>query len=207
MTTRQESEKTGSSGTHRLLPVVVVLMLATAALLWGASALDWGSRRYGTPFTGEKTFTAAGAVVRPELGPLALATLAAIAAVLATGGWMRRLIGMLVVAEGGLLGWRVADWYLRGSPLPMGDVPAGSTPLGPASVSPFGPLLVVVAALVLVAAGLVVALYARWMPAMGAKYSAPTADKQRSRDPDRRLWEALDQGEDPTESTDTQRRP
>ncbi|MBA8825818.1 putative membrane protein (TIGR02234 family) [Saccharopolyspora lacisalsi] len=207
MITRQEPEKTGSSGTRRPLPVVIVLMLATAALLWGASALDWGVRRYGTPFTGEKTFTATGAMVRPELGPLALATLAAIAAVLATGGWMRRLIGMLVVAEGGLLGWRVVDWYLRGRPLPMGEVPAGSTPLGPASVSPFGPLLVVAAALVLVTAGLVAALYARRMPAMGAKYSAPKAAKQESRDPDRRLWDALDQGEDPTESADPQQRP
>jgi uncharacterized membrane protein (TIGR02234 family) len=175
---------------------VVVLPLA-AALLWGSSAVYWVGQRYRTPFSGETTAGATGSMLRPELVPLALATLAAVAAVLATGGWLRRLIGLLIVAEGGLLVWRAIDWYVGGWFAYASQAPPGSIPISPFAANPAGPLLMSVAGAVLVVAGLLVMLRSHRMPTMGARYSAPGA-RRVSPDPDKRMWDALDEGEDPT---------
>jgi uncharacterized membrane protein (TIGR02234 family) len=174
----------------------VLLMPVASAILWGASAIVWVTQRYQTPFSGEISPGATGATLRPELVPLALAMLAAVAAVLATGGWFRRLIGVLVLLTGGLLVWRAVGWY-SGGPFAV-PAPPGSTTIGAHSINPAGLVLMSVAGLVLVVAGLLVVLRGHRMPAMGAKYSAPGARKT-VRDPDRVLWEALDQGEDPTD--------
>ncbi|RCW43215.1 putative membrane protein (TIGR02234 family) [Halopolyspora algeriensis] len=200
MTDERESEAPRPPNPRRLLSVVVLLMLAAAAALWGASALTWGSQRYSTRFSGEKTAAVSGAMVRPELVPLALATLAGVAALLATGGWLRRIIGLLMMAEAGLLGWRVAEWATGPPPLAAAaELPPGSTPVDVVSTNPAGALLTTLGAVLLLAAGLLIVVRARSMPAMGAKYSAPATAKRESRDPDRRLWEALDAGEDPTD--------
>ncbi|MEB3367072.1 Trp biosynthesis-associated membrane protein [Saccharopolyspora mangrovi] len=187
-----------------LLWSVLLLVLAGAGALWGASGLTWLSQRFRTPMGTEATSGATGAVLRPELGPMALAALAAIAAVLATGGLLRRLVGVLIALAGALLAWRAfqqfsGGWFVHAT----GDVPPGSTPIGELSTSPFGPLLMGVGALLLLIAGLLVVVRAGRMPAMGARYSAPGAAKeQKSQDPDRRLWNELDAGRDPTDEDD-----
>jgi uncharacterized membrane protein (TIGR02234 family) len=200
-----EPTPTAPRASRRLLWTVVLLMVVAAAALWGSSALVWVSQQFQTPFTGVRTSGVPGADLRPELVPLALAALAAIAAVLATGGWLRRVVGVLVALAGALLGWRVSTWYGSndfGIAL-HGDVPAGSKPIGAFTENPVGPVLMAVGALLLVLSGVLVAARARRMPAMGAKYSAPgTAQQRVSQDPDKRLWEALDSGEDPTDSDD-----
>lgn len=197
--TEQASERPGRS--PRLLWYVVLLMLAAAALLWGASALRWSTATYRTPFSGDVQAGATGAVVRPELVPLALAALAAVAAVLAAGGWLRRVIGALTAACGALLAWRVVSWYAGGpQDFEVPGVPPGSVPIGTSGAAPFGPVLVVLAALALLGSGVLVAARAHLLPGMGARYSAPGARKEEYRgDPDKRLWEALDEGDDPTE--------
>lgn len=184
----------------RLLWIVVLLAAVAALALWGAGALTWVSQQYETPFTGPTTAAAGGTALRPEMVPLMLVALAAVAAVLATGGWFRRVIGVVIVLAAGLLVWRLGGW-LAGtadiSAFPK-DVPPGSKPAGPPSPSKLGPALGLAGAVVFVVAGAMVVLRAHRMPGMGAKYSAPSARKQEAKDPDRRLWEALDEGEDPT---------
>jgi uncharacterized membrane protein (TIGR02234 family) len=175
---------------------VAVLVLAVAALaLWGASAATWASQRYQTPFTGVISYRATGAALRPELVPLALVALASIAAVLATGRWLRRVLGGLLVVIGLLIVWRGVAGPTTGSYTGM---PAGSSPVGEPSVNVFGPVLMVIAGVVLLASGYLIARYARRMPEMGAKYAAP-GTKPVVKDPDKQLWDALDQGEDPTD--------
>jgi hypothetical protein len=196
--TEPESDATPTKS-RRLLWTVVVVLPVAAALLWGSSAMYWVGQRYRTPFSGETTSGATGSMLRPELVPLALATLAAIAAVLATGGWLRRLIGLLIVAEGGLLIWRTVDWHVGGWFAYLPDqVPPGSIPTGPFGANPAGPLLMSIAGAALVVAGLLVMLRTHRMPTMGARYSAPGA-RRVSPDPDKRMWDALDGGEDPTD--------
>ncbi|MCI2420470.1 Trp biosynthesis-associated membrane protein [Saccharopolyspora sp. K220] len=186
-----------------LLWTVVLLVLAAAGVLWAASALVWVGQRFRTPFGTEVMAGSTGADLRPELVPVALAALAAVAAVLATGGWLRRAVGVLVVIAGGLLAWRVYQqfnfgWFAYGTT----DVPPGSTPIGQISTQPGGMLLMAAGAVLLLVAGLLVAFRAGRMPAMGAKYSAPGAAKPKSHDPDRQMWNDLDAGRDPTDEQD-----
>lgn len=186
---------------RRLLTSGVLMLLVAAALLWGASAATWADQRYRTPFSGERTGTLTGGMLRPELVPLALATLAAVAAVLATGGWMRRVVGLLVTLEGALLVWRLLGWLsgpVAAPPVPA--APPGSEPIEQVATGPLGPALMAAASVALLVTGVLVTVGARRMPAMGAKYSAPASARRDTRDPDRRLWDALDEGDDPTDS-------
>lgn len=180
--------------------MVVLLAAAGALALWGGAALTWVSQPYETPFTGPTTAAASGTGLRPELVPLMLVALAAVAAVLATGGWFRRVIGVAIVLAAALLLWRIGAWAAGTADLSAfpKDVPPGSKPAGPPSANRIGPLLGLAGAAVFLVAGALVVLRAHRMPGMGAKYSAPSARKEAAKDPDRRLWEALDEGEDPT---------
>lgn len=198
MSTEQASEPKAKSAP--LLWAVVLLAAVAMLLAWGASALNWFVQQYRTPFTGDTSTGATGAVVRPELVALALAALAAVAAVLATRGWFRRVIGVFIVLAGALLAWRTAGWLLGPQDFDFTpNVPAGSAPLGPRSGNPLGAALGVLAAVLYLAAGALVVARAGRMPEMGAKYSAPgEARRRRSPDPDKRLWDALDEGDDPT---------
>lgn len=183
--------------------MVVLLVLAAAALLGGASAVDWVQQLYRSELSPDSPVALAGSLVRPELGPVALAALAAGAAVLATGGLLRRVVGALIVLCGGVLVWRVAQYWQGGTELPAApDAPPGSFPAHVLSTDPLGPLLMSAGAVVLLAAGLLVVVAARRLPAMGSKYSAPSARKEESRDPDRKMWEDLSEGKDPTAGDD-----
>ncbi|MBE9374205.1 Trp biosynthesis-associated membrane protein [Saccharopolyspora sp. HNM0983] len=200
MTTPESEARPRSKG---LLWSVVLLVLLAAGLLGGASSLDWVQQLHRSQFGTETEVGIAGGVLRPELGPVALAALAAGAAVLATGGFLRRVVGALVVLSGGVLVWRVVQHWQDGTPVPAApDAPPGSFPVQVLSTDPLGPLLMSAGAVALVAAGLLVVVAAGRMPAMGAKYSAPGAQKKVSHDPDRQMWEDLSEGRDPTTGDD-----
>ncbi len=196
MSTEQDEPTTSK----RLLWIVVALAAAAALALWGAGSLTWVSQPYETPFTGPTTAAANGTGLRPELVPLMLVALAAVAAVLATGGWFRRVIGAVIVLAAGLLLWRLGGWVAGTADVAAfpKDVPPGSKPAGPPSANRVGPSLGLAGSAVFFAAGATVVLRAHRMPGMGAKYSAPSTRKQGAKDPDRQLWESLDEGEDPT---------
>ncbi|MER7014655.1 Trp biosynthesis-associated membrane protein [Saccharopolyspora sp. NPDC000359] len=199
MTTEPGSEPSRSRG---LLWLVLLLALAAAGTLWGASALVWAEQLFRGSFGNEALVGLTGADLRPELVPMALASLAAVAAVLATGGWLRRLVGLLVVVAGAALAWRAVQAF-TGLPVTSAPgAPPGSAPVGAVVAQPYGPLLVLVGSVLLVLAGLLVLLRAGRMPAMGAKYSAPATAKQKSHDPDRQMWQDLDAGRDPTDDQD-----
>lgn len=74
---------------RRPLWIVVLLLLAGAGALWGASGLTWDDQAGRS-----------GGDVVPALVPLALLCLAAIAATVALGGWPRRVLGAVVVLAG-----------------------------------------------------------------------------------------------------------
>lgn len=204
MSTEQASEAGGTASRLVRSPGALwaVVLLAAAAMLlsWGAGGVTWFTQPYRTPFTGDTAPAATGSVVRPELVPLALAALAAVAAVLATRGWFRRIIGVFIVLAAGLLAWRALGWLLGPQDFEWEpQVPPGSLPIGPRDSSSLGPVLGALAGVVFAAAGALVVLRAGRMPEMGAKYSAPGEARQRtSPDPDKRLWDALDEGDDPT---------
>jgi O-antigen ligase len=168
---------------------VVGLLVLGAGALWLSSRLAWSWSRVVTPLRGTVVVTQHGADVSSALVPLAVLALAAVAAVLAIGGWARRLVGLLV----GLAGVATVWVGINGLPAVFDTHPVGY----PESQVLFGHGLAVLAGLLLVAASVLVVRAAARMPRMGGNYQTPSAAKRR-RDPDTELWQALSDGRDPT---------
>ncbi|MGH3860219.1 Trp biosynthesis-associated membrane protein [Actinokineospora sp.] len=159
----------------------VCLLLALAALsLWGSSRLGWGTDSRLPPgrafdIDAYETVPVVGADMLPALVPLALFSLAAIAAAIALGGWARVAVGGLVA----LLGLVPLILPLGGDPLLWGRA------------------LAVTGGALMVAAGLLLVVRGRRMPRLGSKYRTPkAANESNASEPD--LWRALSEGDDPT---------
>jgi uncharacterized membrane protein (TIGR02234 family) len=182
----------------RRLTTLVVLLVAAALALWGAGQLVWLRAAFDSPLRGRVTLTATGGQLRPELAGLALLALAGVAALLAAGRWVRRLLGLLLAAAGVWPVVRCGAWLIGGSTVswPGAPPPTGSVPAGPMVRTPAA-LLGVAGGLVLLLAGLAMLVWAARLPGMGSRYAAP-ADARRAPDRDGELWRALDEGEDPT---------
>ncbi|MCM6773224.1 TIGR02234 family membrane protein [Nocardia sp. CDC159] len=81
----------------RRYPIGPVLLLAVAAVaLWGSSRLTWVTLTSSDGLTEPRTRHLNGGLWFGALTPLALVLLASVAAVLATRGWLRRLVGVIV---------------------------------------------------------------------------------------------------------------
>ncbi|MEJ2859794.1 TIGR02234 family membrane protein [Actinomycetospora flava] len=189
----------GTAPPGRLLGIVALLLAVAAAVLWGASRVSWVSQVV-EGVAGSRTSTADGATAEPILVPWALLCLAAIGGLVATAGWGRRVVGTLVAVAGLWALLRSATGLLapRADALPVG-LAQSDRPL-PSEAVVAGPLLGVLGALVMIAAGLLTVRWAAVLPRMGAQYEAPGARPAAARpaDPDTALWEALDDGRDPT---------
>ncbi|MEJ2855149.1 MULTISPECIES: Trp biosynthesis-associated membrane protein [unclassified Saccharothrix] len=153
---------------RRPLWIVVVLLVLGAVALWGSSGMTWGATRLDAQ--------ASGAEVSPALLPTAVLSAAAIAAVVALGGWVRRLVGVVLVLAGVAVGFTTV---------------AAGPPVAALSVALVGTLCVV-------GAGVVLVLRGGAMPRLGGGYQTPGAAKK-STDPEREMWNALERGDDPTE--------
>jgi uncharacterized membrane protein (TIGR02234 family) len=187
---------------RRSLHVTVLLLVAAAAALWGSSAAVWLRPSYDTPFRGQVSVAVQGGEWQPALGPLALLALAGVAGALATGGWLRRLVGAVLAVAGGwsvVLGVRP---QLGRSPEGLDDVsgaPSGGRLSDVLVIEPWT-LLASLGGLLLLAAGGLLVLRAAVMPRLGGRYSAPArARREPAPDRERALWDSLDAGDDPTE--------
>jgi uncharacterized membrane protein (TIGR02234 family) len=183
----------------RLLGLAVVGLLLAALALWGASRGTWLTATWEVPLRGTVVVTANGADTEPVLVPWALLALAAIGGLLATSGWGRRAVGVIVGVAGLWALLRAVSGLAAPAPalLPASARQAGRA-LGVA-VTPVWPLLAALGGVLLVGAGALVAARGSLMPRLGARYDAPTGRaRTRPVDDDRTLWEALDAGEDPT---------
>lgn len=110
--------------------------------------------------------------------PLALLALAGIAGVLATSGWPRRIVGVLLALAGFAACWLAVN----------GAFAAGQ--------ALWGRVLALLAGLAVVVAGVLLVRAGHKMPRLGAKYDAPGKAKQP--DGEKELWSALSEGKDPT---------
>ncbi|GAA5168370.1 hypothetical protein GCM10023321_62320 [Pseudonocardia eucalypti] len=164
--------------------------------LWATGTLTW-VRVAGRP-------AQVAADVRPELTPVALCVLASVAALVALGGWPRRVLGALLVVAGGWVVWLCADWlfgppefgWFAYAPLPTGPPAQPGQALGPPTVTA-APWLGAASGLLVAAAGVAVVWWASRMPRLGARYAAP-GTAARVLDRDSAWWDAQDAGEDPT---------
>jgi hypothetical protein len=155
---------------RRPLWIVTALLLAASAALWGSSRLAWADGLTGV----EKV---------PALIPLALLYLAGIAGVLATSGWLRRVVGALLALAGVAAGFVAVDGaFDQGATSGTGLLARG---------------LALVAGLAVVGAGVLLVRSGHRMPRLGAKYETPSAAKA-DQTGEKELWSALTEGKDPT---------
>jgi uncharacterized membrane protein (TIGR02234 family) len=184
-----------------------VLLVVAAALLWGASRLPWVDV---TSFDGlgqPKSATLDGAAWSTALIPLALLVAAAAVAALAVRGWLLRLLAVLVAAASAGMAylaislWVIADVAVRAADL--AQVPVAQ--LTGTQRHHWGAAIAVVAAVVTLA-GAVLLMRAARGAAPTARYAAPAARKAAVRSTghaddgmsERMIWDALDEGRDPT---------
>ncbi|WP_031470700.1 Trp biosynthesis-associated membrane protein [Sciscionella sediminilitoris] len=165
-------------GRSALWALLLCLLLA-AALLWGSSRLGWSAG--SAPVRGSEAV--------PELVPLALLALAALAAQFAGGAPVKRIIGVLVLISGCYLAYRGITGAAPFAPGPGSTAPSDQDVLARS--------LVGLAALAELGAAAALLSAARVLPAMGARYTRG-AGRQRAKAPDQRMWDALSEGEDPT---------
>jgi uncharacterized membrane protein (TIGR02234 family) len=187
---------------RRQLHTACAGLAVSAGLLWAGSATVW----YRVARADAAPVELTGAQVAPWLGGTALLALAGVAGVVATGGLLRRLVGVLLASAGG----GVLAYGLRAllvDPCAT-DAPASMLPQLPPGVgvdtlrhqpaeATAAPLLVVAGAAVLLVVGVLVLVRERRLPRLGARYAAP-GERRVERDPDRAAWQELDEGRDPT---------
>jgi hypothetical protein len=176
-------------------------LAAAAGLLWAASAPVWF--RVTPPGRTATAFT--GAQVAPSLTGFAVVALAGVAALVATGGVVRRVLAVLLGVAGVAVAWTGVQALTRtgrtltGAPATVVGTGVGPTPTAPPpdlAISP-APLLAVAGGVVLLAVAVLVVLREPRLSRLGARYAAP-AKRPVEVDPDRAAWQDLDAGRDPT---------
>lgn len=207
------AETTPAARTRQPIAALVLLAVGAAAL-WGSSRLTWVTVTSADGLTEPRTDTLNGGVWFGALTPLALVLLAAIAAVLATRGWLRRLIGVVValiaavtavpalalLTGSGATEQRAADLAELPGRAQVQDLVTAN---GPA-------VLTLAGALAAFGAGLLLARMPAGTRQLSGKYDNPAARKAAATRavqeqgsgtalPERVLWDALDAGADPTD--------
>jgi hypothetical protein len=188
---------------RRALLVTIAALITASAALAGAAALGWAQIDVQTPLRGIVKVRLAGSDVLAALGPLAAFALAVVAAVLATGGRARWLLGVLLLAAGAppaVAVLRILDSrWLTGAALSAAQRPARSVPVGSVTVLFAGPALAAAGASLLAVAGALLIVRGHRMPRLGRRYQAPAARTAGPVPPDGgQFWERMDAGEDPT---------
>jgi hypothetical protein len=189
---------------RRALVATIAALIVASAMLGGAAMLGWAQVDVQVPLRGIVQVRVGGSAVLPALVPLAFLALAAVAAVLATPGCGRWLLGVLLLVAAvppAIAVLRVADGrWLTGAAMSVAELPARSVAVGTATVLFTGPALAAGGAAWLAAAGVVLGVRGHRMPRLGRRYQAPSVRSHGPLPPDGRLWERMDAGEDPTAS-------
>jgi len=187
---------------------VAQLLLVLAALaLWVGSRLPWVEVSSFDGLGQPKTTTLSGAAWSAALVPLALLVLAAAVAALAVRGWPLRLLAVLVAAASagmGYLGiglWVIRDVAVRAADLAQVPVVA----LVGTQRHHWGAVLTLVAAACTLVGAVVLLRAAATSKSATGKYVAPAARRAAARRDEtsdamseRMIWDALDEGRDPT---------
>ena len=192
-----------------------LLLVAAALALWGASRVPWVVLRWFDELAPPRTATLDGAQWSTALVPMAVLLLAAALAALAVRGWVLRGLSVLaaVVSAGALyLGgtlWVVRDVAVRAAYL--ADVPLAMLVSSERKFT--GAVLTVAAGIACLAAS-VLLMRAAAKPATSAVRYATPAQRRAVQDrgvdgqtmTERTMWDALDEGKDPTHESDTEGR-
>ncbi|MET3805121.1 putative membrane protein (TIGR02234 family) [Nakamurella sp. UYEF19] len=228
-TTAAVTDPTSTAKARRRPAVLALLVVLGAAAAAGAAAMTWWTQAFADSLSGTITTRATGSQTDALLIPVALVALAGFGAALATTGAVRRLVGAVLALGGaGAAGLAIVAMFSAPSTL-RSDLTRPADSAGPAQVHVIGPILGLLAGLLVALAGvLVMAGFGarKGRRALGSRYDAPIARRRsagNSREttaatgavaaaaPDladpaadanaaAQWWKALDAGHDPTAS-------
>jgi uncharacterized membrane protein (TIGR02234 family) len=191
---------------RRIIRTAQALLVAAAAGLWAASRLTWVDVRTFDGLGLPKLVTLSGAAWSSALVPLTLVLLASAVAALAVRGWPLRVLAVLMAIASLATGylaislWAVPDVAVRGADL--AHVPVlwliGSQRHYP------GPAITLATAVCTLAGAVLLMRAATSARGTGTKYVTPAARRSLTRRDEklmseRMIWDALDEGEDPTD--------
>jgi uncharacterized membrane protein (TIGR02234 family) len=177
-----------------------------AAGLWAASRLTWVNLRTFDGLGPPKLVTISGAAWSSALVPLVLVLLATAVAALAVRGWPLRILAILLAVAS------LATGYLAISALVTPDVAVGAADLAHVPVLWLvgsqrhypGPVITLATAVCTLGGAVLLMRAAASARGADTKYVTPAARRSRAqRDEntisERMIWDALDEGEDPTQ--------
>jgi uncharacterized membrane protein (TIGR02234 family) len=194
-----------------VIRVAQLLLVLAAAALWVASRLTWVDVGSFDGLGQPKTTALSGASWSTALIPLALLLLAAAVAALAVRGWPLRALAVLVaLASAGMAYLAVSLWVIV-------DVAVRAADLAEIRVADLtgtqrhftGAVITAVAAVGALAGAVLMMRAAAKSRGVPAKYEAPAARRAAAKRDDagdtgsdgpseRMIWDALDEGHDPT---------
>jgi uncharacterized membrane protein (TIGR02234 family) len=192
-----------------------LLLVAAAVGLWVASRLPWVTIRSFDGLSQPRSGTLSGASWSTALIPLAVLLLAAAVAALAVRGWLLRVVALLVAgASAGaaylaISQWVVRDVAVRGADLaqvPVASLVGSERHYAGAAVTLAAAVATLVAAVVLMR-GAVKGTAARTRYASRAeRRAAALRVDSRGTMSERTMWDAIDEGRDPTRDSDNEGR-
>lgn len=203
-----------------MIRVAQLLLVIAAGAVWVASRLPWVVIRSFDGLGPPKEVTLSGGSWSTALLPLALLMLAAAVAAIAVRGWPLRVLAGLLAAASlavGYLGislWQVPDVAVRGAELahiPVITLVGSERRYGGAAVAVAASVCTLIAAVLLMRS----ASDARSARLSATKYAAPATRRSIAQHEDaagamlegsetpgmseRMIWDALDEGRDPTD--------
>jgi uncharacterized membrane protein (TIGR02234 family) len=195
----------GTRGRRLYGPVVTGLLVVGATALFAVTRA-WATATVRTPGVPTDQVEASGADAAPVLIALSIVVIAAALAVVASGGWVRQVIGLLVATVAAWAAVQALSVDIAGAPIARAlvDSPANLGDAHPVPNVSVWPVVAGVAFVVAGVLGLAVVVFGRQWPRMGKRYDRPAAGPalaahQVSADADEaELWRALDDGQDPT---------
>jgi uncharacterized membrane protein (TIGR02234 family) len=185
------------------------LLLVLAALgLWVASRLPWVQIVTSDGLGQPKTTTLSGGSWSVALLPVALLLVAAAVATLAVRGWPLRLLAVLTAAASAVAAYpAVGQWVAPNLDVRAADLTGIPVMFLTGSQTHYaGAVITLVAAVFALAAAVLLMRGATGTRATTSKYAAPAARRAAAREnetptddsSERVLWDALDEGRDPT---------
>ncbi|MBN9643604.1 TIGR02234 family membrane protein [Corynebacterium mendelii] len=210
---------------HRPTVLSSSLLAVAAAGLWVSSRMSWVGVTADDDKLGALTRSIDGATWATETTIVAIVLAAAVVAVLVLRGVSQQLIALVTVAAAVLAGIRPAalmtspvdterarQLLVTGAATQKSTSPTGLTQwadITGVSLQVQGPLLALAALLLAVVAGLVVAVRPGHASPASTRFDAAATrrdnleeDLSRAPESERVLWDALDNGIDPTDTTD-----
>lgn len=203
--------------------MALILVVLSAAGLWGAGRMKYVTAQIFDDKTGEFSRSLVGSVWDPAATPLALAMLTCLILSLAMQPLIRRILGVLVVLLAGTASFRsvsllttdvdlmrVRDLLVSGVATQRQNAPetiSDWAQVASAEVHTAPVLLAIVAAALGVIGGVILAMQPGERTEANSRYVTPEVRREHvhedladNPDSSRVLWDALDAGVDPTEA-------